>query len=201
MKKILCIIMACIAIFSFCSCTTIDSIGNTVEEKLDNILNQSNIKATGEVANNPVNVFKVFNDKIILTVDTNIVLNAMNKDGVTLETLKAEKENAETAHMDFKLEYEYVVGFQVNKKVQIATCSIPVTEETLNNTVDITVPVDPKDMGVTIYELLQGKSISVDGCLKHGTDKTSVVSTIYYLNKKSDDPNIKTLTMEDNRTY
>lgn len=166
---------------------------------LEEILGKDCIEATGEATNNESGNLHVYDDKIVITVNTDGIRAKMEEIGVTTETIKSERENAETAQMEYTLQYQYVVSMKINSKSKAAICYATVTEDTLSNTVDITIPIASEEMGVTIYELLQGGTIKIESCLQHGTATTKAVTDTYYLNSVPDGKTGNTLTMQDHR--
>lgn len=163
------------------------------------ILGQNFIEATGEAKNNEAGNMHVYSDKLVITVDTDGIRAKMDETGVTVDSIKAERANAETAQMEYTLQYQYIVALKINENTKAAICYATVTEDTLTNTIDITIPIAESDMGVTIYELLQGGSLQIESCLQHGTDTTKSVTDTYYLNSIPEGKTGNTLTMQDHR--
>lgn len=166
---------------------------------LETVLGKNVIEATGEAANNEAGNLHVYSDKIVITVDTEDIRAKMDETGVTVESIKAEQANAATAQMEYQLQYQYIAALKINGASKAAVCYATVTTDTLTNTVDITIPIAADDMGVTIYELLQGGSIEIESCLQHGTDTTKSVTDTYYLNTIPEGKTGDTLTMQDHR--
>lgn len=166
---------------------------------LETVLGKNVIEATGEAANNEAGNLHVYNDKIVITVDTEDIRAKMNETGVTVESIQKEQANAATAQMEYQLQYQYIAALKINGSAKAAVCYATVTTDTLTNTVDITIPIATGDMGVTIYELLQGGSIEIESCLQHGTDTTKSVTDTYYLNTIPEGKTGDTLTMQDHR--
>lgn len=165
----------------------------------ESILGQNFIEATGEAKNNEAGNMHVYSDKLVITVNTDGIRAKMDETGVTVDSIKAERANAETAQMEYTLQYQYIVALKINEKTKAAICYATVTEDTLTNTIDITIPIAESDMGVTIYELLQGGSLQIESCLQHGTDTTKSVTDTYYLNSIPEGKTGNTLTMQDHR--
>ncbi len=222
MRTIICIGLVLCLIMGLGSCGLINDVKDKVgeigsnigidldNEKLQDLFNQglkdletmfgqNVIEASGEAANNKAGNLHVYADKIVITVDTDAIRAKMQDTGVTIDTIKAERANAETAQMEYKLQYQYVVSMNINNSGKAAICYATVTEDTLSNTVDITIPIAKEEMGVTIYELLQGGSIKIESCLQHGTDTTKSVTDTYYLNTVPEGKTGNTLTMQDHR--
>lgn len=223
MKTIICIALAACLVLGMGSCgmlsgvkDKVDEIGSNIGIDLDSnklqdlfnqglkdleaVLGQNVIEATGEAANNEADNLHVYSDKIVITVNTDGIRAKMDDSGVTVDSIKAERANAETAQMDYTLQYQYVVSMNINSIGKAAICYATVTEDTLTNTVDISIPVSTDEMGVTIYELLQGGSIKIESCLQHGTDTTKSVTDTYYLNTVPEGKTGNTLTMQDHRS-
>ncbi len=223
MRTIICIGLILSLVLGLGSCSLIDNvkeqvnnIGNEIGidlsndklqelfnqglEGLDSLLNQGVIEAKGESGNNEANMLHVHDDKIVITVNTDSVRAKMAESKVTVDSIKAERANAETAKMDYTLQYQYAVSLKINGNAKIAVCYATITEDTLENTVTITLPIAPADIGVTIYELLQGGSIQIESCLQHGTDTTKAVKETYYLNKIPEGKSGNLFTMEDHRS-
>lgn len=166
---------------------------------LEEMLGKDCIEATGEVKNNESGNMHVYDEKVVITVNTDGIRTKMDETGVTTETIKLERENAATAQMEYTLQYQYVVSMKINSKQKAAVCYATVTEDTLSNTVDITIPIANEEIGVTIYELLQGGTIKIESCLQHGTETTKSVTDTYYLNNVPEGKSGNTLTMQDHR--
>ncbi len=221
-KTIAILCVCCILVAGLCACGIISGVQDSLEnigddininidtdklqdmfnqgvESLESLLLQGAIQATGEANNNEAGNMHVYADKIVITVKTDDVRAKMTESKVTVDSLKAERANAATAQMEYVLRYQYMITLQINGSTQIAVCYADVTEDTLNNTIDITIPINNADMGVTVYELLQGGSIQIDGCLQHGTDKTKSALNTYYLNSVPEGKTGNTLTMQDHR--
>ncbi|MBQ8806362.1 MAG: hypothetical protein IJZ68_07915 [Bacteroidaceae bacterium] len=226
MKTILSVVLVLALILSLGSCSLLDGMKDQIDEMgsqlenelgvnlnndalqnlfqqglegLEDFISQGFIEATGEAANNEAGMLHVYADKLVLTVNTDGVRAKMEDSGVTVDSIKAERANAETAQMDYTLQYQYIVQIRINEKDKAAICYATVTEDTLSNTVDITIPVATEEMGVTIYELLQGGNIVVESCLQHGTETTKSVTDTYYLNAVPEGKTGNTLTMQDHR--
>lgn len=166
---------------------------------LEEMLGKNCIEATGEAKNREPGNLHVYDDRIVMTVNTDDIRAKMDDDNVTLETIQLERQNAATAHMEYKLQYQYAVSFKINEQNKVAICYATVTEDTLSHTVDIAIPISNEEMGVTIYALLQGGAIKVEGCLQHGTDTTKSVNNTYYLNTVPAGKTGNILTMQDHR--
>ena len=204
MQRIIAITLMCVTLCCLYSCSAIDAdligdLGDKVKNEVMDVIQKESIPATGEAKNNPVNTLNVYDDKIVITIATDTVRESMEKAGVTVETIKAERKNAETAHMDYTLAYEYYIQLKINETHRFAACQIDISEDTLEHTVDISIPIKTNDMGVTIYNLLQGEAIHIEGYLKHGTDSTPVTIGKYYLDKMPENTQAVTLTMTDHR--
>lgn len=222
MKKLICIAATLCILLGLCSCGVltkvkdkVDNLGNDLginlnSDKLQSILQegvgdleklfgQNVIEVAGEVANNTVDQLQVYNDKIVITVSTDAARKQMEKESITIDTLQAERADAETAKMDYKLQYQFCVQLSINEQNKAAVGVASVTEDTLNNTLDITIPISAEEMGVTIYELLQGGKISVETCLQHGTATTKVAGQDYFINKLPEGQSGLILTMVDHR--
>lgn len=208
MQRIIAITLMCVTLCCLYSCSVIDTdligdLGDKVKNEAMDVIQKlpvlESISATGEVKNNPVNMLNVYDDKIVITIATDTVRESMEKSGITVETIQAERKNAETAHMDYTLAYEYYIQLKINETHRFAACQIDISEDTLEHTVDISIPIKTNDMGVTIYNLLQGEAIHIEGYLKHGTDSTPVTIEKYYLDKIPENTQAVTLTMTDHR--
>lgn len=204
MQRIIAITLMCVTLCCLSSCSAIDTdligdLGDKVKNEVMDVIQKESIPATGEAKNNTVNMLNVYDDKIVITIATDTVRESMEKAGVTVETIKAERKNAETAHMDYILAYEYYIQLKINETHRFAACQIDISEDTLEHTVDISIPIKTNDMGVTIYNLLQGEAIHIEGYLKHGTDSTPVTIEKYYLDKIPENTQAVTLTMTDHR--
>lgn len=223
MKKIICVGLILCSVLGLGSCgflgDTQDSLGalgsditlNLSDDKLQDWFNQglsglegilgtNCIEATGEAKNAEAGKLYVYDDKIVITVDTKDIRDKMDESGVTAKSIEAERLHAEIAQMEYKLQYQYVVSLRINEKNKSAVCSAIVTEDTMKNTVDITIPVTKEEMSVTIYELLQGGPIKVEGCLQHGTATTKSITKTYYLNSIPDGKDGNVLAMQDHRS-
>lgn len=204
MQRIIAITLMCVTLCCLSSCSAIDTdligdLGDKVKNEVMDVIQKESIPATGEAKNNTVNMLNVYDDKIVITIATDTVRESMDKAGVTVETIKAERKNAETAHMDYTLAYEYYIQLKINETHRFAACQIDISEDTLEHTVDISIPIKTNDMGVTIYNLLQGEAIHIEGYLKHGTDSTPVTIEKYYLDKIPENTQAVPLTMTDHR--
>lgn len=222
MKKILSILLIAAMVATLCSCSVLKDLkneldnvsnditssvgGNTLKDffnqglnGLEGLLGHSIIEASGVVSENTANVLHVYEDKLVLTLGTESTLKKMQESGVTVDSIKKERENANTAQMEYKLLYQYCVALNINEDTKAAVCEIDVTEDTLNNTVEITIPIAKESMGVTVYQLLQGGEIEVESCLKHGTDTTKICNDKYYVKTLPDDKKGSVLTIEDHR--
>jgi spore germination protein YaaH len=74
-----------------------------------------------------------------------------------------------------------------------------VTEDKLNKSVEITIPIAKESMGVTVYQLLQGDTIETESCLKHGTDTTNICNEIFYVQTLPEGKTGTLLVLKDHR--
>jgi hypothetical protein len=168
-------------------------------EGLENLFGPSVIEGAGDALDQEAGYLHVYADKVILTINTDEIRAKMHESNVTVESIKAERENAKIAQMEYILQYQYGVSLKINNSPKTAICYATVTEDTLSNTVSITIPVAEEEMGVTIYELLQGGTIQIESCLQHGTDTTKKVNETYYLNSVPEGKAGNVFTLEDHR--
>jgi hypothetical protein len=221
MKKILSILLIAATIATLCSCSVLtdlknemNNVGNNIVPNgsntlkdffnqglngLEGLLGHSIIEASGVISETEANVLHIYEDKLILSLSTENTVKKMQESGVTIDSIKKERENANTAQMEYKLLYQYCVALNVNESSKVAVCEIEVTEDKLNKSVEITIPIAKESMGVTVYQLLQGDTIETESCLKHGTDTTNICNENFYVQTLPEGKTGTLLVLKDHR--
>lgn len=223
MRKLLCIGVILCMILTMSACDLIDQIhnqvdnlgnnlhsglnGNTVQSLLEqgfsslqDMFKQNIIESTGELTENTVHEMHIYEDKIVLNISTDNAVQKMKDEGVTIEKIQDERADAETAQMEYILQYQFCAEFKVNGETKIGVGAAPATENTLPNTLEMTIPIPAEHMGVTIYELLQGGFINIETRLQHGTATTKIYNNTYFVNELPSGANGTILTLIDHRT-
>lgn len=167
--------------------------------KLDELMGPEKIDAEGYVFTTDTPTLEVYDDHIILTVSMHDACVQATQENVTIDVIEAEMANAETAKIEYTLAYDIGATIYIGETNYKAICSIPVTKETLDTYVSIHIEIDDADVGVTVYNLLQGSPIKVTTLLQHGTSKTQPVTNVYYLNEIPSDKEGSVLQLNDLR--
>ena len=167
--------------------------------KLDELMGPEKIPAEGCVSTLDASTLEVYDDHIILTISTHDACVQGTQENVTIDVIEAEMANAETAKIEYTLAYDIGATIYIGDTNYKAICSIPVTKENLDTYVSIRIDIDEADVGVTVYNLLQGSPIKVATRLQHGTSKTQPVTGVYYLNEIPTDKEGSVLQLNDLR--
>ncbi len=217
MKKLLLISVCALLLYSLCSCSLIGALfpehsdvvndaGNKLQDifgeglnTLQSLLNKTVLEAEGQTVDEKPGQITVYDDKIVLTVSPKRLIESMSKDGINATSLAKERKNAQIADMEYVLEYQCAIELKINGKTVYAACAATVHENALNQTISISIPINEADMSTTLYDLLQGGKISIESCLKHGTECTKAINERYTIStEESNDEYV--LMFNDKRT-
>jgi hypothetical protein len=217
MKKIFLCAICVMLICGMCSCSVlttlmpehsdaINNAGNHLQDvfddgvnSLENLLNQNSINASGKIHDGDnINTITANKDSLVIVLSTDKLVKALASNSITATSLGKERENADIAHMQYVIEYQYGIRFKVNGTMSNATCNIATHEDTLNSFVEITLPIPEDTVSTTVYDLLQGGEIKVECALKHGTETSRSTSETYTVSTDANKAGV--LRFVDNRS-
>lgn len=216
MKQMLTLVMSFILAISLCSCSLLATIApehedeiNEAETKLQdmfgdglktlqNLINKSIIEAQGSTTDEAPGSITAYDDKIVLHISPAKLIERMDKEGITADSILKERENANIAQMEYILEYQYAIELKVNGGPVCAVCTAPANESALAKTIEIVIPLAKEDISTTLYDLLQGGSMTVESCLRHGTEHSQSCKETYTISTSSNNAQ-NVLTFTDKR--
>lgn len=197
MKKLLLFVLCAILLCSMCSCAligglgldqngTLNNVGNKVQDifgegvnTLQSLLNKTVIESSGSVIDKEAGKFIVNDDSITVIISPAELIKKIEAEGITKDSITKERKNAELAKLDYTLAYQCIVKFKIEDKFVYAAASIPVNAENLYQNIQINIPIDKDKIAVTAYDLLQGGTLDIESCLKHGTECSNAINEVY----------------------
>lgn len=205
MKKIISILLITVlsvGVFSACGFeltkdNILDALGDQISE-IGDFLN--NFEEVDGAITTDASCITLKNDAIDFVLDTKAITDELKNASITADTLRSEMSKAETAGMKYELRYECLLTMDINGSRRTYASMMEVTPDTYGDNIRISVPLNAEVASTTIYDLLKGKTFSVQVCLAHGTDKTKAVSTTYCADNPTGATDRVVLKVVDNRT-